>query len=113
MHLSAGIEPDRFDPCRDADSAETGRAGRAFDSSRHRLTAREAFHLNEHPDELMRRYPESEWGSVLREIERHQRELDARRTPEQAEWARAGARRRAVSTARAAERIVRRTSPGE
>jgi hypothetical protein len=84
-----------------------------FHSSRHRLTAREAFRLNEHPDELMRRYPESEWGSVLREIDCHQHELDARRTPEQAEWARAGAGRRAVSTGRAAERIVRLTPPGE
>lgn len=86
--LSVVIEPDGFD-CR-----------------RTQLSAREAFFMNAHPLELMRRVPESEWGWVLREIERHQRELDAQRTPEQREWACSAATRGAVGTLRAAERLL-------
>lgn len=67
----------------------------------------EAFHLNANPLEMVAAYPPEDWGSVLREIERHQRDLEAERTPEQAEWVGAGARRHRVCTGRAAELIVR------
>jgi hypothetical protein len=51
-------------------------------------------------------YEPEEWASVLGEIERHQQALDAQRSPEQAKWAGAAARRRYVGTGRAAELIV-------
>jgi hypothetical protein len=103
-HLSVVIELDRFDdaPGRTGAGQQIPRGVQAA----HRMSAREAFFLNRHPEELMRRYPEHEWGSVLSEIERHQRDLDDQREPAQQAWATEGARRRYRSTGSAAEFII-------
>ena len=71
MRVSGGIEPEGFDSSRPLG-----------------LSAREAFHLSANPIEVIRRDSESQWGTVLQQIEQHQRELEAQRTSAQAEWGR-------------------------
>jgi hypothetical protein len=88
LRVSGGIEPD------------------GFNSSRRSLSAREAFHLNANPLELIEAYKAGEWARVLCEIERHQRELEAQRTPAQAEWAEGARRRDYVSTGVGADLIT-------
>lgn len=77
------------------------RRGRQFDFS-----PRQAFHYNDHPDAIIEDFDRSEYGAVLRTIERHVLEWERRQTSEQAEWFARGRRRCDLSTGEAAKAIV-------
>lgn len=50
------------------------------------LSPREALYYNEHPGAIIEDFDRSEYGGVLREIERHVIEWEDQQTPAQAEW---------------------------
>ena len=61
---------------------------------------------NDHPDAIIEDFDRSEYGAVLREIERRVVEWERQQTPEQAEWVARARRRSHLSTAAAAKAIV-------
>ena len=77
------------------------RSQRRFDFS-----PRQALYYNAHPDAIMRDFDRSEYGAVLREIERHVLEWERQQTPEQAEWVARNRCRHHLSTRAAVVRIV-------
>jgi hypothetical protein len=75
--------------------------GRRFDFS-----PRQALYYNDHPDAIIEDFDRSEYGTVLREIERHVVQWERQQTPEQAEWVAEARRRKHLSTGAAAAAIV-------
>jgi hypothetical protein len=75
--------------------------GRRFDFS-----PRQALYYNDHPDAIIEDFDRSEYGTVLREIERHVVQWESQQTAEQAEWVAQVRRRKHLSTGAAAEAIV-------
>lgn len=73
---------------------------------RFEFSPREALFYNDHPDVIIEDFDRSDYGAVLREIERHVIECERRQTPEQAEWVAQGRRRNHRSTGVAATAIV-------
>jgi hypothetical protein len=76
--------------------------GRRFDFS-----PRQALYYNDHPEAIMEDFDRSDYGAVLREIERHVIEWEQQQTPEQAEWVAQARRRRHLSTRAAASTILK------
>jgi hypothetical protein len=83
-----------------AESRVRSSPGRRFDFS-----PRQALNYNDHPDAIIEDFKRSEYGAVLREIERHVIEWERQQTPEQAEWV-ARARRRSHLSTRAGARAI-------
>ena len=75
--------------------------GRRFDFS-----PRQALSYNDHPDRIIEDFDRSEYGAVLREIERHVIEWERQQTPEQALWVAEARHRKHLSTGAAAKAIV-------
>jgi hypothetical protein len=75
--------------------------GRRFDFS-----PRQALYYNDHPDAIIEEFDRSEYGAVLREIERHVIEWERQQTPEQAEWVAAAMHRNYLSSGAAVSAIV-------
>ena len=75
--------------------------GRRFDFS-----PRQALYYNDHPDAILEDFDRSEYGAVLREVERHVIEWERQQTAEQAEWVSRVRRRNHLSTGSAARAIV-------
>jgi hypothetical protein len=84
-----------------ADSRVRRRSGRRFDFS-----PRKALYYNDHPDAIIEDFDRSEYGPVLREVERHVMEWERQQTPAQAEWTDAMRRSGYRSTREAARAIV-------
>ena len=78
-----------------------GTRGRRFDFS-----PRQALYYNDHPDAILEDFDRSDYGAVLREIERHVIEWEGQQTPQQAEWVASARRRNYLSTGAAATAIV-------
>src|SRR5262245_40587813 len=76
--------------------------GRRFDFS-----PRQALFYNDHPDAIIEDFQQSDYGAVLREIERHVIEWEGQQTPEQAEWIAQIRRRKHLSTRAAAAAILK------
>jgi len=83
-----------------ADSRVPKRSRRRFDFS-----PRQALYYNDHPDAIIEDYDRSEYGAVLREIERHVLEWERQQSSTQAEWV-AHQRRRAFRSPRDAARAI-------
>jgi hypothetical protein len=64
-----------------ADSRVRQRSRRRFDFSH-----RQALYYNDHPDAIIEDFDRSEYGAVLREIERHVVEWEQQQTAAQVEW---------------------------
>jgi hypothetical protein len=75
--------------------------GRRFDFS-----PRQALYYNDHPDAIMKDFDKSEYGGVLREVERHVIDWERQRTPEQAEWLARMQCRTHLSTGAAVRKII-------
>jgi hypothetical protein len=73
---------------------------------RYEFSPRQALHYNDHPDAIIEDFDRSEYGAVLREIERHVIEWEQQQTHEQAEWVAAARRRHHFSTTAAAKAIA-------
>jgi len=84
-----------------ADSGVRQRSRRRFDFS-----PRQALHYNDHPDAIIEDFDRSEYGAVLREIERHVIEWEREQTLAQAEWVARARRRNHISTAAGAKAII-------
>jgi hypothetical protein len=70
------------------------------------LSSRRALHYNDHPDAIMADFDRGDYGTVLREVERHLLEWERERTPEQAKWVTQARRRNHRSTITAVQEIV-------
>jgi hypothetical protein len=101
MDRNNGYIPRVIEP---AEPVRYSRRGR-FDFS-----PRQALHYNEHPDAIIEDFDQSDYGAVLREVERHVIAWESQRTPGQAEWVDRHRRRTYLSTDAAAEAIVRALS---
>jgi hypothetical protein len=75
--------------------------GHRFDFS-----PRRALYYNDHPDAIIEDFDRSEYGAVLREIERHVIEWEGQQTSEQAEWVAKARCRNHLSTGAAAKAVV-------
>jgi hypothetical protein len=75
--------------------------GRRFDFS-----PRQALFYNDHPDAIIEDFDRTEYGAVLREIERHVVQWERQQTPEQVDWVAEARRRKHVSTGAAAKAIA-------
>jgi hypothetical protein len=75
--------------------------GRRFDFS-----PRQALYYNDHPEAIMEDFDRIEYGTALREIERHVIEWERQQTPEQAAWVAHARRRRHLSTGAATTAIL-------
>jgi len=84
-----------------ADSRVRRLSRRRFDFS-----PRQALYYNDHPDAIIEDFDRSDYGAVLREVERHVTEWERQQTPEQAEWVARVRRRRHMSTGAAAKAVV-------
>jgi hypothetical protein len=75
---------------------------------RHRFefSPRQALHYNDHPDAIIENFDRSDYGAVLREVERHVVEWEHQQTPQQAEWVAQARRTKHLSTGAAARAIV-------
>ena len=80
--------------------------GRRFDFS-----PRQALYYNDHPDAIIEDFDRSEYGAVLREVERHVMEWERQQAPEQAGWVAQTRRRNHLSTRVAARAIVHVLGP--
>jgi hypothetical protein len=83
-----------------ADSRVRRPGRRRFDFS-----PRQALYYNDHPDAIIEDFDRSDYGAVLREIERHVAEWEEQQTPEQAAWV-AASRRRSYRSPLAGARAI-------
>jgi hypothetical protein len=74
--------------------------------SRFDFSPQQALYYNDHPDAIIEDFDRSDYGAVLREVERHVTEWERQQTPEQAEWVARVRRRRHMSTGAAAKAVV-------
>jgi hypothetical protein len=84
-----------------ADSRVRRPRRRRFDFS-----PRQALHYNDHPNAIIEDFDRSEYGAVLREVERHVIDWERLQTPGQAEWVAMARRRTYRSVGEAAKEIV-------
>ena len=70
------------------------------------LSPQQALYYNTHVGALFEDFDQSEYTSVLHEIERHARDWESQQTPEQAEWVRRQRMRGYRSTLAAADAIL-------
>jgi hypothetical protein len=73
---------------------------------RFNFSPRQAIYYNDHPDAIMQEFDRSDYGAVLREVERHVIEWERQQTPEQAEWVALARRRKHLSTGAAAKAVI-------
>jgi hypothetical protein len=70
-----------------------------------------ALYYNDHPDAIFEDFDRSDYGTVIRAIERHVVDWERQQTPEQAEWVARMRRRRYLSSEKAEGRPGRRVTP--